>query len=185
MARARPLGPACTLIRPLLTSRRGELLKYLDDLGQPYRNDSSNDNVEFTRNRIRHQLLPELAESFNPGVVDAMLRLGILAGEVQSVVDGVVADLAERCAGCDESGAIRIDLAPLAGQPRYVVRELLIAAWRDGGWPLQAMGFAEWDRLAEIAMTRLDHSTSMSQERTFPGNVLADVREGVLWLNRQ
>ena len=66
MARSRPLGPA-TLIRPLLGFRRDELLAYLGDLGQPYCDDSSNCDARFTRNRIRHELLPWLAEQFNSG----------------------------------------------------------------------------------------------------------------------
>ena len=39
---------ATTLIRPLLGVRRAEVLAYLADLGQPYRNDSSNDDTRFT-----------------------------------------------------------------------------------------------------------------------------------------
>ena len=85
-----PLGPA-TLIRPLLGFPRAELLAYLNDLGQSYRDDSSNQDTAFTRNRIRHELLPRLAEQFNAGVVDALLRLGSLAGEVQAVIDAMAA----------------------------------------------------------------------------------------------
>ena len=97
MARVRPLGPAATLIRPLLDFRRLELLAYLTDLGQPFRSDSSNSDTAFTRNRIRCRLLPELAAEYNPGVVASLVRLGRLAGEVQSVVDALVEDLAALC----------------------------------------------------------------------------------------
>jgi len=70
-----PSPGTATLIRPLLEIRRGELVDYLDDLAQPYRSDASNADVRFTRNRIRHELLPRLAEQFNSAVVDALLRL--------------------------------------------------------------------------------------------------------------
>ena len=62
MSRTRPLGLA-TLLRPLLTFRRAELEAYLHDLGQPYCDDSSNRDVRFTRNRIRHELLPWLSRA--------------------------------------------------------------------------------------------------------------------------
>ena len=64
--RCRRLSPAVTLIRPLLEVRRAELVDYLASLGQSYREDSSNLDRRFTRNRIRHDLLPQLAKDFNP-----------------------------------------------------------------------------------------------------------------------
>ena len=107
MARARPLGPA-TLFA-LLGFHRAELLAYLNDIGQSYRNDSSNDNTRFTRNRIRHELLPQLAERYNSGVADALLRLGSLAGEVQAVINTMADDLANCCVSIEGNGAVRID----------------------------------------------------------------------------
>jgi len=89
MARARPLGHA-TLIRPLLQVRRAELQTYLDSLGQPYRPDQSNADLRFTRNRIRHDTMPQLCQQYNAEVANALLRLGTLAGEVQELVDDLV-----------------------------------------------------------------------------------------------
>ena len=66
---------------------------YLDALGQPYRHDPSNADLRFTRNRIRHEIMPQLREQFNAGVTEALLRLGTLAGEAQAVVDGLVEEL--------------------------------------------------------------------------------------------
>lgn len=189
IARARPLGPA-TLIRPLLGLRRVQLLGYLDDLGQAYRVDASNVDTRFTRNRIRHDLLPELAARFNPGVVDALLRLGSLAGEVRAVIDGLVEGLRGPCVVEQGSDGIRIRVPPLVDQPRYVVRELLMAVWRDRGWPLQAMGFAQWDLLADMVLacredgTRPERSTSVPRKQTFPGAILAEIGEGHLGLRR-
>ncbi|OHB69007.1 MAG: tRNA lysidine(34) synthetase TilS [Planctomycetes bacterium RBG_13_63_9] len=184
MARARPLGPAVTLIRPLLGLRRSELVAYLDDLGQPYRSDSSNDDTLHTRNRIRHDLLPRLAAQYNPGVVDALLRLGTLAAEVQGIIDSIVADLAERCVTATDPAGVEIDAAVLGRQPRYVVRELLMAIWRGQGWPMQAMGYAQWDLLAEmISATRSAPGQSTSKQ-TFPGNIMAEATPDRLRLRR-
>jgi len=184
MARARPLGPAATLIRPLLGFRRAELLAYLDDLQQPYRVDSSNRDTRLTRNRIRIEILPRLADECNPAVVEALVRLGQLAGEVQNVVAGLVEGLLDRCVLPAPAGAVRILLAPLAGQPRYVIRELLIAVWRRQQWPLQAMGFAEWDLLAEMALATPAGPHAPSK-RAFPGEILAERAEGELHLLRR
>jgi len=184
MARARPLGPAATLIRPLLGFRRADLLAYLDDLEQPYRVDSSNRDTRLARNRIRIEVLPHLAEACNPAVVEALVRLGQLAGEVQGVVAGLVEGLLDRCVVAAPGGPVRILLAPLAGQPRYIVRELLVAVWQRQQWPLQSMGFAEWDLLAEMALAT-PTSAGVLSKRTFPGDILAESADGELHLLKQ
>ena len=61
------------LIRPLLEVSRGEVLEYLQTRGLTYREDSSNANRRFLRNRIRHELLPLLEREYNPGI-RAVLR---------------------------------------------------------------------------------------------------------------
>jgi tRNA(Ile)-lysidine synthase len=180
--RARPLGNGCTLIRPLLGFRRCELTTYLADLGQAYRSDSSNADPRFTRNRLRHQLLPLLTAQFNSGVVEALLRLGTLAGEAQEVIDQRVEGIALQCVLRHGSGSMCIQLQPLAGQPRYLLRELLIAAWRDAGWPLRSMGFQQWDALTEMTQTAHPGDRPAIGKLTLPGNVRAEVRDGELWL---
>ncbi len=67
--------PRIPLERPLLPLRREETRAYCRTLGLPFREDPTNQDVRFTRNRIRHQLLPFLREHFNPRVEDALFRL--------------------------------------------------------------------------------------------------------------
>jgi tRNA(Ile)-lysidine synthase len=178
MARVRPLGHA-TLIRPLLGVRRAELEAYVDAIHQPFCHDSSNADLRFTRNRIRHETMPQLREQFNSGVSDALLRLGALAGEAQAVVDEMVDELFDRCVVVESCAAARIDLAALVGHPRHLVRELLMVLWRRQGWPLQAMGRLKWDELSELAISRL-----AAARRGFPGGVTVDVVDGEMRLGR-
>lgn len=56
------------VIRPLLDISRGELRRYLDEVGMTWREDSSNLDHSFLRNRIRHELLP-LLEEYAPAAV--------------------------------------------------------------------------------------------------------------------
>ena len=97
MERARLLGPAVSLIRPLLSVRRAEVLAYLEDIGQHYRTDPSNANADFTRNRLRNELLPLLREKFNPDVDGALNRLSQLAGDAQRVIEKLAEELLDRC----------------------------------------------------------------------------------------
>ncbi|NLY01866.1 MAG: tRNA lysidine(34) synthetase TilS [Rhodopirellula sp.] len=185
MARVRPLGPA-SLIRPLLGFRREELAAYLERLGQPYRVDPSNRDLQFTRNRIRHELLPQLAKDFNPTVVDALLRLGTLAGEVQQVVARWVEQLYVQAVREGAADELRIDPRALASSEPYLVRELLIFVWRERGWPEQAMGYRQWDCLAEMlrGVRTTEACAETPRKQVFPGGVVAEVRHAELCLSR-
>jgi len=72
-----PIRPS-GILRPLLSTRRAELEDYLRTRHQPWRTDSSNADEAFTRNRIRHQLLPIL-RGYNPSVDNTLANLAELA----------------------------------------------------------------------------------------------------------
>jgi len=61
----RPLGRGLQLLRPLLRFERLEVETYLADIGQTWCTDLSNDNSKYTRNFLRHQIIPHLAERFS------------------------------------------------------------------------------------------------------------------------
>jgi len=178
MHRARPLGTATALVRPMLDVRRSEVSEYLAALGQPFCEDDSNRDRRFTRNRLRHDLLPQLAEQYNPQVREALLRLGSLAAEAQQVIDRLVDDLLTRALGRATAEFVELDLESLASQSPYLVRELLIALWKRQSWPLQSMGYAEWEQLA--GMVRAAGET----KRVFPGGIVAERRGTNLRLSR-
>jgi tRNA(Ile)-lysidine synthetase-like protein len=67
------------IVRPLLGIRRRELEQYLVDLKQPWREDSSNADSRFTRNRLRKLVLPLLEREFNPSVVQGFSELAEIA----------------------------------------------------------------------------------------------------------
>jgi tRNA(Ile)-lysidine synthase len=71
-------SPEGKIVRPLLAATRAEIETYLRELGQDWREDSSNRNLTFTRNRIRHELLP-LLEGWNPRLRKHMAQMAVLA----------------------------------------------------------------------------------------------------------
>jgi tRNA(Ile)-lysidine synthase len=56
------------IVRPLLCVARGEVETYLAELGQSWREDESNLDHRFLRNRLRHELLPLLEREYNPNI---------------------------------------------------------------------------------------------------------------------
>jgi tRNA(Ile)-lysidine synthase len=73
-------GDVCgEIIRPLLGIRRAELKQYLADIGQAWREDESNGDEKFTRNRVRKLVLPLLEREFNPAVSENLAELAEIA----------------------------------------------------------------------------------------------------------
>jgi tRNA(Ile)-lysidine synthase len=62
------------IIRPLLGIDRSEILAYLGSNGLPAVLDSSNREDQFLRNRIRHDLIPRLAQGYNPQISRVLSR---------------------------------------------------------------------------------------------------------------
>ena len=67
------------VIRPLLGVRHADLVRYLEEIGQKWCEDSSNLDAKFTRNRMRHSVMPVLERQFNPVVQQALSDLAELA----------------------------------------------------------------------------------------------------------
>ncbi len=176
--RTRPLTLAVTLIRPLLACPRTLLEKYLAELQQSFRSDSSNEQLRFTRNRLRHELLPQLRKDFNQEVDASLLRLASQADETQRFIELRARMLLEASA-CTEvaSGELALALGPLSQQPDVVVCEALRLAWREAGLSEQAMTYAWWRKLAGLAK-----GTCSEDVFHLPGKVHASTSGGRLIL---
>ncbi len=183
--RVRRLSDAVTLIRPLLDVRRSEIAAYLADLGQPFCDDTSNRDRGFTRNRIRHDLLPQLAADYNPDVAAALVRLGAAARDAQQLIESLAESLLEQSAEFPAPDRAIVHCDKLAGQHRHLVRELFVALWRRQAWPLQAMTFAHWERLAELAQQQPTDSNVTAGGATFPGCVQARCTNEQIELERK
>lgn len=177
MGWARPLSPAVSLIRPFLTFTRQELRQYLADLGQDYRQDVSNEDLRFTRNRIRRQLLPLLRDKFNPHVEDAILRLGRLAGEVSEWIHSEADRLLDQMAFQEgPRWVFRADR--LAKLPSFLIREIFRSLWRQQGWPQQQMGQPEWELLVEAVHHAIGFPHSKPARWTLPGAIFVEAAAG-------
>jgi tRNA(Ile)-lysidine synthase len=72
------------MIRPMLGLSRADVLLFLEELGESYREDSSNRDLRRLRNRVRHELIPLLERKYNPRIGE---RLARTAGLVQDDED--------------------------------------------------------------------------------------------------
>jgi len=75
--------PKGKILRPFLNTRRVDIEAFLKSTNQPWREDSTNTDTAFTRNKIRHELLPQL-RAYNPNLDQTLANLAELAREEES-----------------------------------------------------------------------------------------------------
>ncbi|PWT75258.1 MAG: tRNA lysidine(34) synthetase TilS [Proteobacteria bacterium] len=125
--------PEGRIVRPLLGTSRTEIEAYLNGLDQKWREDSSNRHLTFTRNRIRHELLP-LLEEWNPKLREHMAQMAELARDEEAWWERELERLAPqmilpgrpvRGGGRVAGDGLAIEVGRLAELPPAVQRRLL------------------------------------------------------------
>lgn len=129
-----PWSQAIPLVRPFLMTWREAVLAYCRERGLEPVEDRTNLDPRFTRNRLRHALLPAL-ESYNPGVRQALLRTAqVLAGD-DEILEGAIDSAWHICVLDQGEGCIAFDAPVLADQLTGIQRRLVrraIAILRPG-----------------------------------------------------
>jgi tRNA(Ile)-lysidine synthase len=149
IARERCLPSGTMLVRPLLSITRGSIVDYLASLQQAYREDSSNADERYTRNRIRRELLPVLL-TYNPRINEVLSRLAEQAEEMFDEQERLAEQLL-RTAELPSAGSVRVlDCNILRAAPRHRVREALRRLWNREGWAMDAMTFEHWERCVDL-----------------------------------
>jgi tRNA(Ile)-lysidine synthase len=86
-----PVDSGVTLVRPLLGIRRAEIVAYAEEQGIAHREDASNADTRFLRNRVRHELLPRLTAWFGESVSRQIARAMQVAGDEADCIDDLAA----------------------------------------------------------------------------------------------
>ncbi len=160
-------GSRITLVRPLLGVRRAQIESIAKDRNFEWRNDSTNLSPEFTRGRIRSQIMPMLRDVLNPNVVEALLRLAeqarwmsqYLADAGERTFDSMVVSQAPQ--------RIVLNKYALLSKPRIIQAEVIRRAASIAIGREQDLGFNHIE-----AVMRLAEDPRSGKEVHLPGPVL-------------
>lgn len=136
------------IVRPLLDCSHAELVAWLDAHGIAYREDESNRDRQFVRNRLRHEVMPAFERAF-PGARRALARS---AGVARLDADYLDELASEALGGISRGveGRLSIDVAAFQRLPRALARRVgrlaLLRASRG-----RFVGVAHADRLIDLA----------------------------------
>ena len=116
------------IIRPLVGLTRAEIEEYLKAEGLSWRTDSTNLSDDYTRNRVRHIVMPGLSEGVNSRAAEHIVRAGRLIGAADEYISGKA--LGELDAFAKRTGdGISVPLNRLSEEPEivrlYMLRRML------------------------------------------------------------
>ena len=140
MAASRPLAPGVALIRPLLAVPAADLRAALVAWGVAWREDPTNADPAFARNRARHAVLPAIA-ALHPGAEPALAAFADLVREDEAAWEELSGGLANHVMVVVAPGIGEVDREAFRGLPAAVRRRLLrLLATRMGASPPGAAG---------------------------------------------
>jgi tRNA(Ile)-lysidine synthase len=113
-----------SIVRPVLEISRNELRTYLSEIGQSWREDSSNQDPHHARNRVRHELLPWLQKNLNPSVCETLAGTSEIARAEEAYWEQKIGELQPQIFSKQSSA---VDLNALCRLPLAMQRRLIRA----------------------------------------------------------
>lgn len=184
IAPTRILSQNLSLVHPLLSATRADVMTYVEQHGLPYRIDQSNTSERYTRNRIRMQLLPFLREFAGSSRLDQRLwQSAQQVRELQEFVERAGRDWFENSSVSEIPGGVEFRIAAFEDVQWCVIREGFVQLWHTQRWPLQEMNAQHWARLADL----LKPATTSKHPRRLqlPGGIFVTMRRGMIRFTRE
>jgi tRNA(Ile)-lysidine synthase len=170
----RQLSDSVTVVRPLLGMRRRDIESYCTLRQIIPRHDPSNDKERYTRTRLR-KILPQLAESFNPRVWDALNRLSEHASVDSELLTRLTADVTASVVRRRTPQEIRLDREGLIDAHPALRRRVILAMIQQiTGKAAEKAATWEWVLAVESILT--ETGTIL----TLPGAIRVTVQGGEL-----
>jgi tRNA(Ile)-lysidine synthase len=130
-----PLKREDLIVRPLLFLTKEEIKKYAQEKGLTWRDDPTNEDLRFLRNKVRHVLIPFLAKEFNPKIKEAVRKTAVIIAEEEELIEGLAREAFYRVKTTID-GDLALKLTELKKLPPVIRRRLYFLAFHEMGLPL-------------------------------------------------
>jgi tRNA(Ile)-lysidine synthase len=165
------------LVHPLLAVHRFEIMHYLEQNQLAFRTDHTNTSDAYTRNRIRHQLLPYLREfAGTPRLDQRLWQSAQQIREEHAMIEQAAQNWLDHAGISRDSHAVEFPALALDERDWCVIREGLVKIWHDLSWPLQGMTAKHWMHLRRFLMS--PKSTQHPRRMQLPGPIEVTMRRG-------
>jgi tRNA(Ile)-lysidine synthase len=151
------------VVRPLLSLWRRDVEDWLRERHIGWREDETNAELSFARNRIRHQLLPLLRAGYNPRIDETLARMATLAADDERYWEALVGDVPHT-----------FEVSRISSAPPALARRIVRRAIEQVKGDLRQIDFAHVEAILELA-----RSTEGSGRLQVPG---VDVLRSFDWI---
>ncbi len=135
------------VVRPFLGFRRAELRQFLCEQGLNWREDASNLDTAFLRNRIRHRLLPLIKDEFGDSAIEHLAELAEIARA--EAAEGSEADEDHWRDARAPRSSVSIEIAPLLALPLAAQRRVIVGMIESE--PAGSVSFRLVDEILELS----------------------------------
>lgn len=125
IAEKKSLGRELMLLRPFFHFKKSELLNYAERRNLKWKEDSTNNMLVYSRNKIRQVLIPLLEREFNPNIVEVLARTSDLAKSVQRHVNNTIRDLFDSNVDCINTDECKLDITKMKHYDNFIVGEMI------------------------------------------------------------
>ncbi len=162
------------VIRPLLDVRRAEVEAFVAADRLSFREDPTNRDLTIPRNRIRHELLPWLAQHVGEGILEVLARQAVIAREDAEWLDREATEMS-RSLVLEEEGRTTVDLSALLALPPALRRRVVRAALqRQAGG--RFVGFDHVEAVLALGREAATPATRAKQVIDLPGQRVKRIR---------
>ena len=161
------------IVRPLIDCPREMIRRYLKDKAVSWREDSTNADLHYSRNRIRRELIPYLEKHFNPRLIDTIARETGIARETWDYIEAQSQSaLANICIETEDG--ISLDIAGLLNLHPALQKQVLRMALKNA-----------FDSPPNIGAEHIKNLLALCEKRTGGGETrLAGENVGIRSFNR-
>jgi tRNA(Ile)-lysidine synthase len=165
------------LFRPLLALYRDDILAFARALSLDFVEDSSNQDLDFARNRVRNVLIPLLEEKFNPSIKKAINRLAFIMSQENDWMELEAKKAFELCLLEQNKSFVSLSAQRLSGLHPALGRRVLREAM---SWLKGSLLRLEWGHVDEAL--NLAQPAKQSGQAHLPGGLVATRRGQALFV---
>jgi tRNA(Ile)-lysidine synthase len=159
----REFGRDAVIIRPFLNVTRDEIEKYVSIRKLFWVEDITNRSLDFTRNKIRHTVIPELAEKFNPKLVETLHRTTQILRGADIFLSKQIEEHAKLAMDEYKEGSLLIKKGILNSYTDFVKGEV-IQHLLTKHFDLTPLPSKQLDKISELPNTSIGSKAEVSKE---------------------
>lgn len=141
-------------VRPLLSFRRSELAAYARERKLRFVEDSTNEKLDYKRNRIRRELIPYLEEHFNPNLIETLNRTGGILAENEAYLTASANEIFPQIVLSRKKQKIILEIDRFLNYFIILRKYLLYRAFEEVGIRRYQIDFGTLQRTLEVIDSR-------------------------------